>query len=491
MTTPSPRQPARPHVILIMCDQWRPDCLGVLGHPLVRTPHLDALAARGVLFENAYCASPVCSPARASWLTGLYPHAHGQYVNYGEKAGFPCELRPECVTLGDSFKSAGYRCGIVGPWHLGHDHVPQHGFEESWLTCNYQGPGRPDRLKEYFAAAGVPNLYDKSVRRGMKLPSTAEKMVYTVLSDPRQQRTTWTVDRGCEFVAAAAADPRPFFLFLSVKDPHPPVVAPPELLALYPRERMPRPEPWANPDGTLPAYHERARERLPADVSSENFQDLVAHYFAVLTHIDREVGRLVAALERAGLRDDTVIAFISDHGEMLGAKGFVGKRRFYEPAVRVPCIVSWPRGVPGGRRVRTPLGGVDLAPTLLGLAGVPAPERIDGRNLAPALRAGREPLAAAVFAELATQEVHFGQTPDRAGLGGHVMVRHEDWKYIWSRFDRDELYHLPDDPDERRNLAADPGQSRRLRELRELIRAMLRHTGPGVYQWCVDRADQG
>lgn len=477
---------ARPNVILIMCDQWRPDCLGVLGHPLVKTPNLDALAARGVLFENAYCASPVCSPARASWLTGLYPHAHGQYVNYGDKAAFLCKLRPECVTLGDSFKAAGYRCGIAGPWHLGDDHVPQHGFEDWWQTYNYQGAGRPNRLSDYFAAEGVANLYSPALRKAAKQSTTISKMAHTVFEDPRQQRTTWTVDRGCEFVAESGGRERPFFLFLSVKDPHPPIVVPPELLALYPPERMPQPRAWGDPLEGKPDYQRNAIERLGSGASEADFRRMMAHYFAAMTHIDRELGRLFAALDSAGIGDDTIIAFISDHGEMLGEHGFVGKRKFYEPSVRVPCIVSWPRRIPAGGRVRTPIAGVDLAPTLLDLAGVERPAPIDGRSVAAEIRGGREPDARPVFAELATEEVHRGLTEDLAGAGGHIMVRDGPWKYVWNQFDSDELYDLAHDPGEDVNVAGDA----RYREtvvgpLRDTIRTMLRKTGPGVYAWCV------
>ena len=127
-----------PNILLIMVDQMRYDCAGFMGHPIVRTPNLDLLAASGVVFENAYCASPVCSPARASWLTELYPHAHGQLRNYTRRlAGLAgARMRPDCVTLGDICKTAGYRCGHVGCWHLGDDERPQHGFTDYWVTMD-------------------------------------------------------------------------------------------------------------------------------------------------------------------------------------------------------------------------------------------------------------------------------------------------------------------------------------------------------------------
>ena len=209
---------SRPNIVFIMCDQMRWDAAGFAGSPVVQTPHLDRLAASGVCFENAYCASPVCSPARASWLTGLYPHAHGQLRNYGPKrmGEFGGYLPHDRTTIGDVLKRAGYRCGIVGPWHLGDDHRPQHGFSDFWCTYRYLGD-YPDPLFDYFETEGVENLY-RSKAPGMT--QYGNILEFGTITDPRQQRTTWTIDRSLEFVQQQDDDV-PFFLFASIKDPHP------------------------------------------------------------------------------------------------------------------------------------------------------------------------------------------------------------------------------------------------------------------------------
>ncbi len=167
---------SRPNIILIMCDQMRWDAAGFAGSSVVQTPHLDRLAQSGICFENAYCASPVCSPARASWLTGLYPHAHLQLKNYGPGlvGKWGSYLPPDRVTIGDVLKSAGYRCGMVGPWHLGNDHLPQHGFDDFWRTYRYLGKGYPDPLFDSFDRAGVPNLYLKDVEGMTQYGNTLE-----------------------------------------------------------------------------------------------------------------------------------------------------------------------------------------------------------------------------------------------------------------------------------------------------------------------------
>ena len=310
----------------------------------------------GVVCEQAYCASPVCSPARASWLTGLYPHATGQLVNAGPATTPPWStMHADCVTLGDLFNTAGYRCGISGPWHLGNDHQPQHGFESFWRTYRYQGKDNPDRFFDYLEREGVPNIYtdkDRFVDPGYHMP-------YATLEDPRQQRTTWMIDQGIEFVEEAGDDP--YFLFLSVKDPHPLIAVAPELVELYPEADIPLPSTWGDPLEGKPASQHLGTGRLSAGVDEIEFRRMMAHYYALVTHIDVQVGRLVRRLEELGQRHNTVIAFMSDHGEMLGDHGFTTKVVLYEGSVRVPCVLSWPAGIPAGQRPTTASAGVAQA----------------------------------------------------------------------------------------------------------------------------------
>lgn len=480
-----------PNVILIMCDQLRYDCLGFAGHPLVKTPHLDRLAERGVVFDTAYCPSPVCSPARASWLTGTYPHYHGQLANYGPTRLAPAKMavmRPDAVTLGDVFSSCGYRCGIAGPWHLGHDHVPQHGFEEFWRVYRYQGEGRPDILFDYFDSVGVPNVY-----AGESGPGGAAReedrarikrcgLQYVQIEDPRQQRTTWTVDQGLEFLDSG--DNRPYFLFLSVKDPHPLIAVMPEWVDAYPIEDIELPATFKDDLEGRPSWLRAESGRLPDDVDEDSFREMVAHYYALVTHIDDQVGRVVQKLQALDQEEDTIIAFISDHGEMLGDHQTTTKRNFFEASSRVPCVVAWPGGLPAGHRVEAPFGGVDLAPTLLDLCGLSFANPIDGRTVAPAIASGEQPEAIPVFSEVATSDGINDRSSAPEDLAARVMVREGPWKFNWNRTDIDELYDLESDPDELRNLASHPDQADRVDHLRGLIRIMVRRTGPGHYHWC-------
>ncbi len=476
----------RPNIVLIMCDQMRWDAAGFAGSPTVRTPNLDRLAASGVCFENAYCASPVCSPARASWLTGLYSHAHLQLRNYGpgRKGEFGASLPEDCITIGDVLKEAGYRCGIVGPWHLGDDHRPQHGFTDFWCTYRYLGE-HPDPLFGYFEREGVPNLY-LSDAPGMTLYENT--LEFGTIEDPRQQRTTWTVDRSLEFIGQKGD--APFFLFASVKDPHPRILVPPELLVSYPEERMPLSASLRDPLEGKPGFQARGKFRIHPSVTDAEFRRMTAFYFALVTHIDTQVGRLLQALEERDLLSNTIVTFISDHGELLGDHGYVEKCLMYEASVRVPCLISWPRQLPAGFRVAAPLAGVDLMPTLLDLAHETPPAPVDGRSVAEAILNRREPDRQPVFAEIASLDAIYHNAQDPEQLAAHAMVRDGNWKYVRNRFDIDELYDLDADPGEMNNLAGDADCANRIASMRGQIAGMIRRTGPGPYEWCLHEREK-
>ncbi len=471
----------QPNLIFILCDQLRFDCLGYAGHPLVKTPNIDRLASSGVTFETAYCASPVCSPARASWLTGTYPHAHQQLANYGPERLAPeamAVMRPDAVTLGDVFKQAGYRCGIAGPWHLGHDHQPQHGFEDFWRVYRYQGD-HPDILFDYFEQESVPNIYE-----GKHPTIRNHGMGYTPTEDPRQQRTTWTIDQGIEFLDTK--DDRPFFLYLSVKDPHPLIAVSQDLIDQYPIEDIELPETWKDDLAGRPEYLRNDVGRLPLDIDEAGFRMMMAHYFALITHIDDQVGRVLDHLDSLNLAEDTVVAFISDHGEQLGEHHAIQKRMFWEASVRVPCVMAWPGGLPSGHTVTTALGGVDLAPTLLELCGLSFDNAIDGRSVASAIQSRTQPYPVPIFSEIGTSDGINFRSSEPEDLASRVMVRVDNWKYVYNRTDDDELYNLEADPLELANIALDASQAVRAAEMKARIQKMVTRSGPGHYAWCLE-----
>ena len=219
---------------------------------------------------------------------------------------------------------------------------------------------------------------------------------------------------------------------------------------------------------------------------------MIRYYYALVTHVDREIGRLVECLQRQGTFDETIFVVNSDHGEMLGNHGFVEKCLMYEESVRVPCLVSWPVAIPERQRVAAPLGGVDLVPTLLELAGLPVPETMDGRSLAAEITAGRaaRPRPAGVRRDRQRRSAVPAAARSRAVRGPTSWCATADWKYVWNRFDGDELYRLDEDPAEMKNLAQGPGSGPRIDRMRCLITGMLGNTGPGLYEWCLHEQER-
>lgn len=479
-----------PNIVFIMCDQMRYDCAGFAGHSAARTPALDQMAAEGVRLENAYCGSPVCSPARASWLTGLYPHGHLQLRNYSSsnRGQYGCMLSSQTVTIGDVLHDAGYRCGIVGPWHLGNDADPQHGFNAMWKTHRYQGRPNTDAYINYLRELDLEDTFARDGRPGVKWKTCMGKDNPTLPIDvtalpTEHQRTSWTVDCGIEFVRSQSS---PFFLFLSVKDPHPPLLPPAELLGEFPSHRMPVYPSWDDRLEGKPTFLQELPWYAARKFGYAGVQQIVAYYLALIAHIDKQLARLFDALSDAGIWDNTLVVFISDHGEMLGEHGVFGKCLMYEGSVRVPCLLKWPGHLPQGVVLSELVAGVDLMPTLLDLAGVPLSASVHGRSIASDVCAGREPSARPVLSEIASFPGIYDPQSDDRELAHTVMIRDENWKYIRHRSSFDELYDLESDPGELNNLAQDPQQRPLIQRLWATVGTTLRQQGAGPYAWCLE-----
>ncbi|HYH31337.1 MAG TPA: sulfatase, partial [Pseudonocardia sp.] len=321
-----------PNVLLVLADQWRGCDQGWFGNPEVRTPHLDALAAGGVRVRDAYANSPVCGPSRASLLTGLLPHEHHVVAN-------DLPLRPGLPTVADVLAGAGYRTGWIGKWHL--DGLPR----DKWVS--------PDRRRGFgfWAAVNCSHRYlDAHYYRG---------------DDPEPVPFTgYEPDVQTELALEFLAEGEPFFLTVSYGPPHDPYPdVPRHYLDRYDPDRLtPRPN---CADG--PAERERLHQ-----------------YYAGISAVDDQLGRLVATLRDSGRLDDTVVVVTSDHGDMLGSHGRRAKQVPFEEAVRVPMVVHWPAGL-APRDVDGLMGLVDLPTTLLGLVGAPPLPGAYGRDLSAAL----------------------------------------------------------------------------------------------------------
>jgi len=436
----------RPNVIILMPDQMRAQAMGLAGNDQVITPQLDRLASGGVYLPNTFANSPVCSPARATILTGLYPHRHGLIVN-------DLRLRESQVTMAEVLGGAGYATGFVGKWHLdGGKRMP-----------GYIPPGPRRQGFQFWAANSCNHQHFKSC--------------YFHDSDQpieiNEFETKAWMDEAIGFVRENRD--RPFFLCWWCGPPHNPYKAPPEFRKLYDPDRLKLRPNWQSVDrlGT----HED-----------------IAEYYAMVTAIDVEVGRLMDVLDEQKIADDTIVLFISDHGDMLGSHGLAFKCKPWEESIRVPGIIRYPRCLPKGVTSDVMLSHVDIMPTLLAMCGVARPSDLQGRDLVKPLASGSVSGSEAVYLKIYEPREPWGVPAAWRGIRTrrYTYARLRDRPWV--------LYDLEKDPYQLENLADDPAHSE-LRSKLDLLLAeeMSRsgdnwavnlrehvqfHRGPAVYRPC-------
>ncbi len=422
-----PRPDKRPNILFVMFDQMAALSLPVYGHSVVRAPHMERLAASGTVFQNAYCAAPLCSPARFAMLTGKLPSRIGAYDN-------AAELPASVPTLLHLLRRAGYRSCLSGKMDFtGADQL--HGYEER-LTTDLSPSDfgwvpdwdHPDQVQPWFhtlqsVAEAGPCDHSLSLQYDEEACLQAVHWLHQASSRP---------------------DGRPFLLTLSIMHPHDPYQGPRRFWDLYkpgeidmPAEGRRRPRERSATERRMFTLYDR--DEIP--VSAGDVRRARHAYYAMVSYCDDVLGRLLGALEASGIADNTIVIVTSDHGDMLGERGLWYKMVFYERAMRVPLIVAGPDI--RRRRIAEPVSHLDLLPTLSNLAGAPAQTiGLDGRDLSSVLKRGGRP-DGDVIAEYAAE-----------GYDAPViMIRREQRKFIYSRSDGPELYDLASDPMELRNLA--------------------------------------
>ena len=448
--------PTRPNVLIILCDQLAAGYLGAYGNRVAQTPHIDQMAADGLTLTRAYVPLPQCSPARASMFTGLYPHQHhlicvprlGQDERFGtvrQRA-----VLPESVpSLGQAFRDGGYRMGYTGPWHMGDDEIPHHGWEEHWRTYRYWKNGR-DFYIQHLEDHGLAELFEREHKEFSFAEGTRTGVVPSGPSaiPVEHARTTWSVDETIAFIDGR--DSRPWAFTLSIKDPHPPVIAPGDFADRIDPAEVELP-PTLDEDfvGKSDAYERSVTHRWVRNMTRSDWRRLIAHYHGLNAHIDTEVGRVLAHLDATGQRDNTLIVFLSDHGEMMGSHRMAGKGpAMFEESLGIPVIVRWPDAIPAGRRSDALFNTVDLVATLGALCGVAVHPGSGLDQSAMFLGQGEGPRRT-VFAEF---YVEAGLRDDLMFVKTAVTDR---WKLNLWLYDRPELYDLYTDPHETRNLIDD------------------------------------
>jgi arylsulfatase A-like enzyme len=446
---------AQPNVLFILCDDLRPDALGCYGSKHVKTPHIDRLAAEGVRCANAFCTTSLCSPSRASILTGLYAHAHGVRNNFTElPAGLP--------HWPGRLREQGYATAYVGKWHMGEDNdAPRPGFD--WFV-SHKGQGK------YFDT-------EWNINGGHR-------------ETPKGYYTTVVTDYATDWLAKQPAD-KPWALCLGHKAPHSFYFPEEKYQHAFDNVRVPYPQSAFHLDGQPDWIRQRLttwhgiygplfewRKRFP-DTRPEavaDFENMVHAYWGTVLSVDDSVGRLVAMLASRGQLENTLIIFMGDNGLLEGEHGMVDKRTMHEPSIRIPLIARGP-GLPAGKVVEQQVLTEDVAPSVLEICGAPAIENVHGRSWKTLCNEGDPAWRPAWFYEY-NYEKQFPYTPNIRG------IRTDRFKFVRyphgdGTADRHlpEMYDLEADPDELKNLAADPKHSATRTELEHRLMELMASSG--------------
>jgi N-acetylglucosamine-6-sulfatase len=434
------------NIILILTDDHRYDAMGFMGHPLAETPNLDSIARNGVHLRNAFVTTSLCSPSRASILTGQYTHHHGVVDNNHE-------VSPHLVFFPQYLQRAGYTTAFIGKWHMGHEtDEPQRGFDH-WVSFKGQGT--------YLPSANGLNV------NGKKVPQ-------------KGYITDELTDYAIDFLENRPKD-KPFFLELSHKAVHANFVPPDRYKGRFDSKPVPHPPTWgldADNDGK-PMWAKNQRNSVHGVEhpwfsmdGEKNVEDTYRRYCEALLAVDDSVGRVLGYLREQGLEENTVVLYMGDNGFLFGEHGLIDKRNAYEPSIRIPMVMQAPGLIPPGSKVDAMVANVDVAPTLLEAAGLKAPKDMDGISFLPLAKGEKGPRRETFLYQYFWERA-YPQTPTCFAL------RDDRYKYILYHgvWDTDEFFDLQADPHEANNLIRDPAHQQKALAMRQRLYEELERTG--------------
>lgn len=431
--------PKTKNILWIMVDQMRGDTLGYAGHPIVRTPNLDALAERGVAFERVFAQSPLCTPSRTCLFTGRYVHGHGAWTN-----GVP--ISREATLLPEYLRQNGYDTTMVGKLHL----FPtdrDHGFDHKELHEERLDPAQSGYgafLDKKGHKGGFPGAMTEWDTRPVGICRMAEEI----------EETRWVADRTVSLLQDRSESKQPFFLYSSFLRPHSPFNPLERFARMYDDVEIEAPPFDPSDWDRLPVRVRRYAETKGFDkIAEAEWIKMRKHYYALCTQVDASIGIILEGLEASGLADDTIVVFASDHGEYAGDHGMHGKGHLWDSALHVPFILYDPSNPGDGLRYTGLTELIDIVPSLLDLVGLDTPESVQGRSVIPSIRNGERHHRDAVFAEMVTHTniPNIYDLLDVCPEPYMVSVRTDRWKYIHYANEVGELYDLEHDPHERHN----------------------------------------
>ncbi len=453
-----------PHILFLLTDQQRADCLGCAGHPLLRTPHMDSLAREGLRFTNCFTTSPLCVPARLSLVTGLYPHNSNLWQNDAT-----CPL--DADTFMNRLRQRGYRTCSIGKNHLYpmekgnlHRHESSYrqiGFDHIEDMSGTWGVNRSKSVyTDHLEKLGLLDGLQSYLRALDAQPDQERRFVAEALPIPAEHYIDAFVGQRVERYVESYESSAPSFVYAGFPGPHEPWDAPDEYAERFPLDEIPDPIPELPQGDWLPErsrrYQKWAQYFQPREPMAG--KKIAARYFGKIAQIDDAVGRILGAYERKGWLDNTVVIFASDHGEMLGDLGRISKSILYESAVRVPLIIRVPQEQNPGAVCTGMVETIDLYATILDIAGAERNPHCDSRSLQPLLVQND-----CEFRDDILSEVHV-----------HYMLRTGEWKIAIGRDGRTlQLFNLANDPLEQRNLCGHPDFKQRELEMRSRMLGRL------------------
>jgi N-acetylglucosamine-6-sulfatase len=447
----------RPNILFMLCDDIRWDAMGIAGHKYLKTPNIDRIGKEGVYFRNAFCTTSLCSPSRASILSGVYAHTHGVVDNFTE---YPPKLRSFPLEL----QKAGYETAYFGKWHMGENNdEPRPGFD--WFVT-HKGQGK------YFDTEFNINGQRRET--------------------PKGYYTTVLTDMASEWLGRDHGG-KPWLLMMGHKAPHSFYLPEPKYEHVFDKVRVPYPETafmlddkpewikdrlytWHGIYGPLFEWRKKFPDDSPEAV--KDFEAMTRAYWGTILSVDDSVGRMLALLGKRGELDNTIVVFMGDNGLLNGEDGMVDKRTAHEPSIRIPLLVRYPGLTPKARVVDEQVLTVDMAPSLLELCGARAVPGIHGRSWATLVRQGSDPAWRKAWIYYYNYEKQFPYTPNVRA------IRTESWKYIhYPHGDgspdrhKAELYNIEFDPEERRNLIDHPKYARIVAQLKSALALEMTRIG--------------
>lgn len=433
-----------PNILLIFADQMRGMDMGCAGNSDVITPNMDRLAEEGMYFSRAYANTPVCTPSRGSLLTGLYPLSHLAITN-------DLPITTNTTSIGKILKSTGYYTGYIGKWHL--DGVPRDkftppgprrlGFDDFWAVWNCS--------HDYFNA-----YYYKDTPEAIPI---------------RGYEPIGQTDLAIEFMERALREKRlPFSLVISWGPPHDPYwMVPDEYKSKYSPDKI-----------TLrPNVKLNTRKFLSSEDSILSPQETITNYYAAITALDEQLGRIIDFIKDSDLINDTIIMFTSDHGDMLWSQGMMKKQLPFEESIKIPFIISWPRHIPAGKKSDVLISIVDIVPSILGLLGIKMCEKIDGTDLSRVFLGLENNGPDSVFLqEIVVVDEKYEQIEEWRGI--------RTTKYTYARWQSGEgwvLYDNESDPYQIVNLIDNPKYKSVREELERILQYWLKSTNDHFLRW--------